>query len=708
MSSPSLEFDRDLEAATEVTFTALEQGRGVKIVDPIDRHQFELFTQDTVSLSTASPDRFMAPVDAATAIETTGISYPIVVAVYIRDRDGELLLETEHSIEESFPDDTYFVELAAPMKVYLRIEGEFSITADRQHTAFSFPDVTEVTVGARSHHEHPAGTITTTGDIEDLMTAVSLAGSALKTTSPERSYPTLRGHPPLIELGDELEVPPGLERPDTGIRIEIPEERRYVFEVAPLAYYLGAEVVPGTAPRIVTENGWIHHLGDGDRFQDDVERVLKQVFFLDCVTRTEGYYRVDLHEREAIEPKVDLDFGTLYDQPIATQLERYLSVPFDAISSHLPEWKLTTHVSPNPQSVELLPFALNELAVIRSQPQQSVETSMDQLEAVKGFTREGEMTRSASANVDADLDTVVKPETTDSLGETWVGDGAPIGATKASINAHLNRLDRTPTEGNISIAVVRNDPEMEEEQAVVDDVYSSRDHLPFEVSLYYDLTTAEMQDLLQSDHDFLHYIGHVDAEGIRCADGRLDVRDLDDVEIDAFLLNACQSYDQGMGLIDAGGIGGVVTLREVINSGAVEIGKSLARLLNRGFPLRAALNIAKGESIIGDQYIVVGDGELGIAQPESGTPIYANLIPGDDEIQLEMKTYPTTQKGMGSLIIPLIKDNQTHYLNSGTLEKFTLSREELEETLLLENMPVVIDGELYWTQELSYDYISNL
>jgi hypothetical protein len=163
-----------------------------------------------------------------------------------------------------------------------------------------------------------------------------------------------------------------------------------------------------------------------------------------------------------------------------------------------------------------------------------------------------------------------------------------------------------------------------------------------------------------------------------------------------------------MGLIDAGGIGGVVTLREVINSGAVEIGKSLARLLNRGFPLRAALNIAKGESIIGDQYIVVGDGELGIAQPESGTPIYANLIPGDDEIQLEMKTYPTTQKGMGSLIIPLIKDNQTHYLNSGTLEKFTLTRDELEETLLLENMPVVIDGELYWTQELSYEYISNL
>jgi hypothetical protein len=35
--------------------------------------------------------------------------------------------------------------------------------------------------------------------------------------------------------------------------------------------------------------------------------------------------------------------------------------------------------------------------------------------------------------------------------------------------------------------------------------------------------------------DFLHYIGHIDADGFECRDGRLDVRTLDRVGVDAFL-----------------------------------------------------------------------------------------------------------------------------------------------------------------------------
>ncbi|MFB6095149.1 MAG: hypothetical protein ABEJ71_01695, partial [Halodesulfurarchaeum sp.] len=361
---------------------------------------------------------------------------------------------------ESFPRDTYFVELAAPMKVYLHIDGPFSISTDRHRTTLDLADADGVTVGARSHHEHPAGTIQTTRSIDDLLTTVSTLGSALKTATPERSYPTLRGHPPLIELGSSLDIPEGLEPPDTGVQIEVPPERRLIYEVAPLAFYLGASVVRGAEPRVVTDRGWIHHLDGPQGFQTEVARTLKQVFFLDCLTRTEGYYQVDLHEREAVEPKLDLDFPSLYEEPLAVQLQRYLSVPFETIREHLPDWKLTTHVSPAPESVELLPFALNELAIVRTQPKRTAETSIDQLEAVKGFTREDETTRSASAGIGGDLDTVVQPETTDSLGETWVGDGAPIGATKASIEAHLNRLNREPTDGDISIAVVRNDPEM--------------------------------------------------------------------------------------------------------------------------------------------------------------------------------------------------------------------------------------------------------
>jgi len=56
-------------------------------------------------------------------------------------------------------------------------------------------------------------------------------------------------------------------------------------------------------------------------FEEEVERVLKQVFFLDCITRTEGFYLVNLHEPNAIEDQVDLNFEYLYDQPIGRQLK---------------------------------------------------------------------------------------------------------------------------------------------------------------------------------------------------------------------------------------------------------------------------------------------------------------------------------------------------------------------------------------------------
>ncbi len=63
----------------------------------------------------------------------------------------------------------------------------------------------------------------------------------------------------------------------------------------------------------------------------------------------------------------------------------------------------------------------------------------------------------------------------------------------------------------------------------------------------------------------------------------LDTRELDTVGIEGFFLNACQSYDQGMALIDAGAVGGVVALNDVINSGAVRVGRTMIRLLNRSF-----------------------------------------------------------------------------------------------------------------------------
>jgi len=689
-----------------LSFDADSDGTGVTVVDSIERHRYSIATAGPVAPTPVGVDSFLFPADAGVAITAERLTLPTVVAVYVRDRSGAMLAETEHFAYETFDDGVFSVELCAPIKLYLRVDGPFTVASDAEHTRLEFDGETEVLLGARSHHETPAATVTTTTDPTDMMAAVSTFGSALKTTSPERSYPSLRGHPPAVELGDDLEVPDGLAAPDTGVRIEVPPTRRSVYVVAPLAYYLGATVVEGDAPRIVAENGFEHPL-DGTRgFEAETERVLKQTFFLDCLTRTEGYYRVDLHERRAVEPSVDLDFADLYDRSPADRLESYLDVPFAVLGDEVPEWKLTSHVEPEAASVEALPYVVEDLAVVRTprEPAVADANAETEAEAVGAFLRADRpsatesFTRSTGRTASPDAE-YVQPESADSTEQTWVGEGTPIGASKATTAAFRNRIDRSPTAGDIGITVVCNDPKMNEERDAVDAGYGSRSELPFDVTVRRDLGTDELRAMLTSRTDFLHYIGHIDAEGFECRDGTLDAATVESVGVEAFLLNACRSYEQGMALLEAGAIGGVVTLSDVVNSGAVRVGRTMARLLNAGFPLRAALGIAREESVVGGKYIVVGDGGLSIAQPESGTPNLCEIELADGSYRLRMRTYPTDQSGMGSLVMPHVEANDEHFLSSGAHRAFEMGETELLDFLNLEEIPIRFDGELRWSSQ---------
>jgi hypothetical protein len=673
----------------------------LEIVDPIERRQYTLRTDEPPSPRRADTDEFVFPVDDAVRFEASEVVLPSLLGVYVRSASGEMLSQIDPFSQESFPAGTYSVEICAPMKLYLRVDGPFTASADLDSITFTFESA-DLLLGGRSRHDHPEATITVTDDPADLMEAVSYLGSALKTTSCERSYPTLRGHPPLLEFGDHLDVPASLEKPDTGVRIEIPPSLRYVFVAAPLAYYLGATVDVGNVPRIVTESGFEHPLETTRGFEAEVERVLKQVFFFDCVTRTEGYYRVDLHERSRVEPLVDMDFADLYDRSIPEQLERYLAVPFEVIEEFVPEWKLTTHVQPTADNVETLPFVVNDLAVVKSPRTQAISRSDAEVAAIDEFMRDGEFTRSAAGPEPA-TPSFIEPERTDSLEQAWIGDDAPLNASKATTDAFRNRLEREARAGDIEIAVVCNDPEMDEEQAIVDDVYGSREDLPFDIDVHHELTIDELRDVLTTPVEFLHYIGHIDSEGFQCSDGKLDAESLEDIAIDAFLLNACQSYTQGMALIEAGSVGGIATLSDVINSGAVTMGCNIARLLNRGFPLRAALNVARDESIIGGQYIVVGDGNIDIAQAESGNAVMCEIETDGTDYTLSFKTFPTSTQGMGSVTVPNISATDEHFLSSGELTTFELTREELVDFLQLEDCPVRLNGRFSWSQNIAAD-----
>lgn len=725
-------------------FMHLSRQRGVRVNDPVEDVQFTLYTDEDVGIDQISTDdgRWCFPIDAAARLDTNEFHVPIRLGAYVRRPDGSMVEATADDESVVIPvAGPYTVEFTStPLKLFVYAESAVEITTEDHRTTLRFPDVDSVKLAARSLHKQPARTLTTPRDMESAMRVVSEFSAALKTTTCERSFPTLRGHPPLVEFGDSVDIPGGERRPDTGVQLQLPPEPRYVFTATPLAYYLGAEVVPNETPRLTTRAG-VTHTFDRETFQKDVGQLLRQVFTLDCLTRVEGYYPVELAERHrAAKLGLDLDWAALYDQPLATQLGSYLAVSFEDVEPLIPQWRLTADIVPERERATVLPHLANELATVRifeqredmdpSSTPSSPSERTDVQEAVEEFYRKpprsddfvrhspstirGEGVSEGSPVSKTDVLRVPDAETAT---QTYIGDGFPLNANKGSQASYERQLElRTETSDRISVTVVCNDPDMIEELAV-GDYYGTRDLFDFDVTIRSELTCKELRSIFRADTEFVHYIGHVDKRGLQATDGYLNVEDIGSVGVTAFILNGCRSFRQGQALVDAGAIAGIVTLEEVHNSLATEIGTNIARLVNNGWPLAAAVEVVKDDALVGRHYIVVGDGSVEVAQCDSGHPTLNVINPRDQDgkFDVTVHAYTTKVRHIGSMYLPFIPDNQRYYLASGELDTFVLPPTQVDEFLSLETEPVQLTQEhsqtiisLRWSDELDAETIRSI
>lgn len=691
-----------------INYSSTVDPTGVKIVDRVEQRQFTFRTADPVEPTTIDTDGFRFPVTHACRFETGGMYFDRLDGVYVRNDDGDFLAKIDSHERYTFGPGSFIVDIAGPVKVYFRLTGSMTIETGGNHLYIDFGGSPTIDFGARSYHKHPAGTITVPDDPYDLMAAVSAFSSALKTTSCERSYPTLRGHPPLLERGEELNIPDGLESPNTGIRIYVPPKYRHIYTVSSLAFYLGADVVPGEVPRIETAGGFEWELASRRWFEDEVARVLKQIFFLDCLLRTEGLYQIKLQERQVVEPHLPFDLEELYGRPLQEQIQQYLKVPYDLVTEYVPKWCLTAHLPSSPDGVRPLPFVVNDLGIVReprgtriSRPTTTAPTysrSPGDAPSVGETSVSKPLLRSDAQGVTGS-NVLVEPETTnESIEHAWFGDHVPRGATKATVEAFENRLTRDERTSQIDIAVICNDERMLDEFDSLDGVYGSREELPFNVESHTQLSTEELAEVLQKGgHDFLHYIGHATPDGLRCSDGKLDVREFETVDVDVFLLNACRSFNQAKALAERGATGGVGTLSDIVNEHAIEIGKSMARLLNVGFPLRGALQLVREHTSIGDQYLIVGDGGADMAQSNGGAALVCEVSPkGDGSYDLQIVAYPTREFQLGSYLTPSIDGINENILLPGETNSFELSETKLREYLSSHRFPVKVGSELRW------------
>jgi len=679
----------------------------VRIHDRVMERQIIVDSSQEIEKEEVDLDEFDYPVDFGFKFHTDQLRLPTANEVFVRDQDNSIISDyrTISDGPVSFQADTYTVEIPGPFKSYLQFERkvEFQPPEEKGGVKLHWPTNTEIKIGFRSHHEQPSGTITTSSDPREMMIALSRLGSALKTTSSERSYPTLRAHPPIIELGEQLSIPPNIGSTETGVVVEVPEEYQYIFTVAPLAYYLGARIVPGETAQIVTKSGFIHPLGNCyEEFEEEVARVLKQSFVFDCLVRTEGFYKVELAERNSVEALLDVDLQNLYGTPLYERLEVALETPFEYFEPHMPTWRADTTVVPEPESVEALPFLVTDMSTIRTRSVSEVSITSQQTTGAVGELFRGEYdgevkphsehpkgTENECSSREARTTQIEVPETSqDVINRRWVGDGVPVNASKAIVEGFRNDISTPNIDSQLRVAVVVNDSGMREESSVMD-IYREEAVLPVNIDFHMDLTKADLRDLLSEEIDLLHYIGHVTEDGIRCVDGALDVSSVDNIQVRTFILNACHSHHQGSRLVEGGAAGGIVTIGDVVNSIALKMGRRLAGLLNRGFTLANAVKVAKQSSPHRRQYIVLGNGGITLSQSDNGLPLVYSVAETDtDSLSVSTTAYPSGQFKLGTIMRGYWRDNNVHQLALGDLGQTELTMEEFRQYVDLDSPTV--------------------
>ena len=696
--------------------TAWEVGDdGLRVVDDDNRELSIPGTFDDVSPVDTD---MQFPVDVVLEATTSKMRFPheVIYVNSFESGDWMALELSERSL--TVGEGVHEVDVDAAIKTYVRAEGPFRIerAPDFGSVVMTLESRQPIHLGFRSRHEYPEGSIAVPFTPGGLAEAIPYLASAIKTDDANRSFPTLRGHPPLIEEGETVSIPDHIasRRPSTGIEFEIPERFESVYVVSPLAYYLQANVRTSSTDRPIlrlTDPEREFPLRPMPAFERDVERLLKRCFFLDSLVRNVGPHSINLDEFRMLD-LLELDPHSLYHESAQSRLDTYLDVPFDAISHRVPTWHLAMYVEPSPDNVGMVPFLLDRLSLCymprtsELRGKELIERSLDDFYRSAAFTDHVHDTfvdRTAGnyrSMDDIPSVEIVKPDLRTAKIHGWIADGVPIDVFKSTQAAYRNRLEHLdePSDSK-SICVVLNEPEMASEHDDATGIYLERSRdIEINVRIETDCRVDELAEIFESSTDFVHFIGHCERSGLRCPDGHLSASNLSMCGVQTVFLNACGSFYEGSALIERGSVAGAVTFAQVLNDHAVKVGTTFAKLLVHGFSIERAMQLARRRIMMGKDYAVVGDGTHTIAQGDDQNPPTVHLEPtADDRYLLTIDSYSTEE--IGGVYAPFVGDNE--YLKlCGNESSFIVDDDGLASFLAESEHPVIYDGDLYWTGEL--------
>ena len=612
------------------------------------------------------------------------------------------------------PDGEYLVRIDGNVRAFVRFSGAARLTRDGpERKALAFDDARPVSIGFESRVDLPEQTVRVEPTPAGAAAAVTASSATVENTSPDRTWPSVRNHPPLVEVGETTTVPEPLRerRPDTDIEVVVPPRFDPVFTTAPLARYLGADVITDADcdPHLSVAGDRVP-LGGRGGLERRTAQLLERVFYLDCVARGAGPHGGELAVSDTFDT-LGLDAERLYEAPLARRVSRYLDVPFDAVRDRFPEWHLAMYVDPGVDHVTALPYLLDDLPVVCTPDSRDLDkkdwlelTVSDGFDAPREHLADGGYrVRREVSNVD-----LVEPELTTATTHGWMADQVPIDVFKTFPEAYQHRFDYLDDESELQVTAVVNDRDMplllsDDEDAAMRDEHTAaishyRDRakqLPIDITVRENVTTAELARVFESRTDLVHYIGHRDDRGLECANGYFSADTLTESNAQTFFLNACGSYPEGRALVKKGSVAGGITYERVADDDAATVGVTFARLLMLGFCIERALAKSSYQTFTPKDYAVVGDGTHRVAQSDSIIPPDVWLSDDDDGFSLVLRqASPSYTGGRGQW-----EFEDTYHLWGAACE-YTLTRQEVVDYLDVLESPIIYENELWWPAEL--------
>ena len=604
--------------------TVHDEAGGGEIVMDID---------EGASTTPATDAWFDVPVDDAVSVETSAIEVRQATSAQLRSEDGEhygAVTDGEFTVGSGT-----FVDLSGALKLLLYVEEgtmEGQLVGEGQNPKsllLTFENPTRVVIGARSHHEQPVATMTVTDDPEDLMTAVSYLGSSIKEWSAERSWPTLRGHPPAIEHGDELHVPDSLSKPDTEVTVAVPRDVADVLRVAPLAHYFGADVVPGERAELRLGAQHVEPLGSGEELEQSVDRLLGHALVLDSLVRIGGYYSMPRYEYDELAAELPFYPPELADQPIHRQLLEYLEVSYETVAPYVPTWLAVGTLRPTVDDAETVPYLLNTLSRIHV-TDTGLPREPSTLAKPVDLASSLDIPSGVAAFPPAARERAGRHER-QSAGEAallFVGEDAPGPAQFDGFDWERFELGGTPT-----------------------------------VEFRQSLTREELRSLLAESYAYVHYGDAVTAEGFVCADGVLAFEDLPDGSLGAISFEWPRAPTASLV-----GVHDVATV-------ACLFGESV----DADALARFAVYLAVGRSVATSADLAgvadarcLGDATLSVARRPTGHAplVYDVQRTGSDAYEVAVDLDSDQRDTLGQITATRFDPSQDRYQLTGTVERY--------------------------------------